>query len=46
MLDNSQVLGLGVELLVRVLAGATHHGVGHLLSLHLLGNLAGSYITC
>lgn len=44
MIDDSQVLGLGLELLVRVLAGAAHHGVGGLLSLHLLGDLAGGVI--
>lgn len=44
MLNDCQVLGLGVELLVRVLTRATHHGVRHLLSLHLLGNLAGSVV--
>lgn len=44
MLNNVQVLDLSNELLVRVLARATHHRVGHLLGLHLLGNLTGSYI--
>lgn len=42
MLNNIQVLSLSDELLVRVLARATHHRVGHLLGLHLLGNLASS----
>jgi hypothetical protein len=44
VLHNVQVLNLGHELLVGVLARTTHHGVGHLLRLHLLGNLAGGYI--
>jgi hypothetical protein len=44
MLNNVQILDLSDELLVRVLARSTHHRVGHLLSLHLLGNLAGSYV--
>ena len=42
VLNNIQVLNLSNELLVRVLARATHHRVGHLLGLHLLGNLASS----
>merc|ERR1712137_1119179 len=44
VLDDSQVLSLGLELLVGVLTGASH-GVGHLLCLHLLGDLAGSVVT-
>ncbi|KAJ6444829.1 Signal peptidase complex subunit 2 [Purpureocillium lavendulum] len=43
VLDDSQVLGLGLELLVRVLAGAAHAAHGHLLRGHLLGHLAGGY---
>lgn len=44
MLNNVQVLDLSNELLVRVLARATHHRVGHLLGLHLLSNLTGSIV--
>lgn len=44
VLHNVQVLNLGHELLVGVLPRTTHHGVRHLLRLHLLGNLAGGYI--
>ena len=44
VLNNVQVLSLGHELLVGILAGTSHHGVGHLLRLHLLGNLASSYV--
>lgn len=43
VLNDGQVLGLGLELLVGVLAGATEGVHLHLLSLHLLGNLAGSF---
>lgn len=41
VVDDGKVLSLGLELLVGVLARSTH-GIGHLLSLHLLRNLAGS----
>lgn len=41
VLDDGQVFGLGLEHLVRILARG--HGTnGHLLLLHLLGNLARS----
>jgi hypothetical protein len=43
MLNDIQILNLSDELLVRVLARTAHHGVRHLLRLHLLGNLTGSY---
>jgi len=43
VLDDSQVLGLGLELLVRVLPGASHTAHGHLLRSHLLCHLAGGW---
>jgi hypothetical protein len=44
VLHNVQVLNFGHELLVGVLTRTAHHGVGHLLRLHLLGNLTGGYM--
>ena len=41
VLDDGKVFGLGLELLVGVLARATHAAHGHLLGSHLLGHLAG-----
>lgn len=41
VIHDRQVLCLGLELLVGVLAGTAHHRVGHLLLLHLLVELAG-----
>lgn len=43
MLNDSKVLGLCLELLVRVIAWASHRVHRHLLLLHLLRDLAGSY---
>ena len=41
VLNDSKVLGLGLVLLIRILARAAHHWVGSLLRLHLLSNLRG-----
>jgi len=41
VIHDGQILGLSLELLVGILAGTTHHGVWHLLCLHLLVELTG-----
>lgn len=40
VLNDSKVLSFSLELLVGVLTRASHHGLGRLLGLHLLGNLS------